>query len=170
MGGRSRLSALRRKALEAKKRTDVAREDSKKKRESRKAKPLALQNQSSEPRKRRINSTDVERWFLSGIRSLYGDKFIIPKWSVKQRTLAKKLIDIYGPELVEKAVRYLCGNWDSIVEKSRGSLSGAPTVNLLWGMKERVFADVQAPRKPGKGSRRDADEYSDEEDAPTVGW
>ena len=71
------------------------------------------------------------------------------EWSTKgkQGALAKKILEIYGPELTEKTVGYFCDNWDIIMENSGGKISGLPTVEMLWAMRSRIFADVELGKK-----------------------
>ena len=109
MSGRAKLAALRAKVKKSRDRTETVRKEQVAKRASRpKPKPKA----ESKPVEKKINSVDVEGWFRAGIFELYGNKFIVPPWTVKQRSLAKKLLGIYGPDLTEKAVKLFCEDWD----------------------------------------------------------
>lgn len=127
------------------------------------AEPLVLD--AEEPR-RACNAADVERWLREGTVALYGPKFVVPRWTVKQRTLAKNLLLAYGEELVERAVEYYCQTWRDRVNKSRGRITGAPTINLLWAMREVVFAEVQVGPKV---EPKNADEYR-QDGSPDSGW
>jgi hypothetical protein len=115
------------------------------------------------------NSTDVERWFRMGLSDLFGPKYIVPKWTVKQRKLAKDLLGIYGRELTKLAVEYYCSNWNEMVNQSRGRLSGAPTVNLFWSMRERLFAEVQNG-KTVIVAPKNRDEFRSDDGSPESGW
>ena len=115
------------------------------------------------------NSTDVERWFRVGLADLVGAGYIVPKWTVKQRKLAKDLLGIYGRDLVKSAVEYYCSNWNEMVQHSRGRLSGAPTVNLFWSMRERIFAEVQNG-KTVIVAPKNRDEFRSDDGSPESGW
>ena len=166
---RDKLLALRKKALASKAKTEDARAERQAKKAKKKAPPRLSEMTPSQRRGKTVNSTHVEAWFREGVVGIYGRNFVIPKWTVKQRKLAKMLLETYGESLVKNAVVHFCKTWDTMVRDSRGRLSGAPTVNLLWGMRERVFADVQ--NKDRKiVARKDSDEFKGDEGAPDVGW
>lgn len=114
-----------------------------------------------------VNASAVEDWFRYGLSALFGQTFIVPKWTVKQKTLAKWMLEQYGPELTQAGVVYFCDNWNNLVRSSRGRLSGAPTVNLLWAMRERIFADVQSGKKQVDPANKD--EFR-KDDSPDSGW
>ena len=123
---------------------------------------------------RKPNSTDVHRWFKVALRKQFGKSFIVGAWNIKQKTLAKQLIDEYGPELMAIAVEYFVDNWDDIVDKSGGRLRGVPTVNLLWGMRDQIFGAVQTlgrrRSKPPKAEKKNSDEFKGKDGKPVVGW
>jgi len=116
-------------------------------------------------------STSVFYWFKDALLRLNGKQFIISPWTVKQKKLAKDLLKIYGAPLVKKAVDWFCDNWGEIVDKSRGRLRGAPSIGLLWSMREMVFGEVQGAhngrRRPSGG--RGFDEWKDD-GGNVVGW
>jgi len=122
------------------------------------------------------NSKDVEQWFREGIWALFGRKFLLPAWpaSCGQRSLSLKLLENYGPDLTKRTIMLFCQSWDRIVRESGGRLSGAPTVNLLWAMRERIFAEAQTQdRKPDaapKSRGRDSDEFREDDSGPSLGW
>ena len=102
MSGRSKLAALRAKVSKSIERTQQTKVEVEEKRASRKvtAKKAAPQKMgqvkvNGTVVRRKVNATAVEGWFKDGIRQLYGEKFVIPYWTVKQKTLAKKLLSIY---------------------------------------------------------------------------
>lgn len=142
--------------------------------------PMLVQPEPVEPPPKKVNSVDVEKWMRQGIYDLYGKRFIIPRWNVKQRTLAKKLLQIYGADLTEKAVKYYCDDWANLVQRSKGKIYGAPTINLLWGMRETIFAQVQnaelmnrqnSTLADEKQSKVNSDEYNAENDkSKGLGW
>lgn len=119
---------------------------------------------ADEPRKPK--ASDVERWLREGTAAIYGPKFIVPRWTVKQNALAKRLLDDYGAELVKKAVDHYCQTWQDRVKQSRGRITGAPTISLLWAMREVVFAEAQVGPKV---EPRNTDEYR-KDDSPDSGW
>jgi hypothetical protein len=93
--------------------------------------------------------------------------------------LARKLLDAYDGELVRKAIFYMCDNWEEMVKSSAGRLSGMPTIELLWSIRDRIFPDAERGvpytsyvNKEAKGHpRRNADEYREpEDDAVGHGW
>lgn len=132
-----------------------------------------------------ITSTDVENWFREGIEDNYGATITLPPenrwWRPKEKSLAKKLLEEYGPELVKKAVLYLCENWEKMVEGSGGKLQGMPTIEFLWGARARIVPDAErgreykvSPAKPKLSDnnvlRHDAAEYSKKSRRIGVGW
>ncbi len=151
-------------------RTREVRVEQEAKREERKAAapiavaPLVL---APEDARKAHTAADVERWLRDGTIALYGPKFVVPRWTVKQRTLAKNLLLAYGEDLVEKAVTHYCQSWIARVSKSRGRITGAPTISLLWAMREVVFAEVQVGPKV---EPKNADEYRQDDGSPDSGW
>lgn len=154
MNGRLRLGRLRGVAKASRERTEQVR-----------------QEKAAKKAKRETNSYTVEEWFLKATRDKYGAGYVVARWTGKERTLAKGLLTEYGDALVADAVKYLFAEWDGMVAKSKGGLTGVPTINLLWGMRARVFGDVQL-RKMGKQppKRRDSDEFNGSGGAPEIGW
>jgi len=113
------------------------------------------------------SATDVEIWFKLGITKLAGQEIIISEWSLKEKTLAKKLLNAYKPELVEKAVEYMCDNWEMLKRKG---LYGVPNVSLLYGMRHTIFSAIQV--ESVVMNKKDSDEFDGEKakKAPRVGW
>lgn len=170
MSGRKRLGALRRRAASVQDKTKQVKVEVTEKRAKAKAKAPVVDFKKAVVKVKPINSLDVEQWFRDGIWELYGRKFIIPSWTVKQKTLAKRLLTAYGPELTQSAVAMLCSGWNDMKRKSRGRLSGAPTINLLWGMRERVYADVQNVGVEDDQSPENSDEYREGDGGSDIGW
>lgn len=177
---REALSKLRARITKVAENTRQVRAEVEQKREERKVEPfsrrppapvLTLVPVEAETArvapKRAVTAHAVEAWFKSGLVELFGPSFVVPKWTVKQKTLAKWLLEQYGPELTEKGVSYFFENWNGLVKSSRGRLSGAPTVNLLWAMRERIFADVQSGKKQVDPANKD--EFR-KDDSPDSGW
>lgn len=119
-----------------------------------------------------IKSSQVEKWFNKGIDFRTGLSVTHGKWGGKQFTLAKRMLDTYGAELVENAINYMCDNWSKMVEDSGGKLSGIPTVELLWSIRNRIFPDVEKgipyksskKRKYNKKVKDNRGEYKDPSD------
>ena len=57
-----------------------------------------------------VNVSDVERWFRLAMFQRYGD-IKISSWAVKQKSLARKMLDEYGAELVEKTIALFFAKW-----------------------------------------------------------
>lgn len=120
-----------------------------------------------------VNSSDVFEWFREQIEDEYGRSMIVQEWTVAQRSLAKKLLEVYGPDIVKRAVGWLFDNWVKIQRSSHGSIGGRPTINLLWGYRETAFAEVQMSVSKRTDPRRDpknSDEYRDVPGRPKIGW
>lgn len=117
----------------------------------------------------------VESLFCQLLRDRYGAEFVVAAWTVKQRVLVKNMFRQYGFAMTLQAVEYYHAEWDYITLSSRGRISGTPTVNLLWGMREQIFSDIQTGAKSfrDKLSNHSArrDEYRDGDGTePKVGW
>ena len=164
-----KLAALRNKVAATAERTREVRAEVGAKREERRVaapivvEPLVL---DAEDARKAYTAADVERWLRDGTIALYGAKFVVPRWTVKQRTLAKNLLLAYGEDLVERSVEHYCQTWKDRVSKSRGRITGAPTISLLWAMREVVFAEVQVGPKV---EPKNADEYR-QDGSPDSGW
>jgi len=128
-----------------------------------------------------LTSYHVQAWFREAITKRISWSVTLPSnekwWGGKQRTLAKKLLDAYGGELLKKAIFYLCDNWEEMIKTDTG-LSGVPTVELLWGGRDRIFPMaerglpfVAAKRRTVSRRSEDADEFvePDEKDR-RHGW
>jgi hypothetical protein len=185
------LAALRQLSRDSSERTLVAQAKTEEKREKRKrekeAKPkaevpkFALEVGQDKPKL--VNSVQVEDWFRDGLKLLYGGKLELPQrgkwWTVGERRNAKRLLDMYGADLVRKAVLHLCATWPQRVEASEGRLAGIPSIGYLVVAKNTVFAEAQGlvavpQRGKAKGSKRkqskDSDEYRPPETPIDVGW
>jgi len=127
-----------------------------------------------------LTSKHVQGWFREAITKRISWSVTLPSsqvwWGVKQRVLAKKLLEAYGGELVKKAIFYLCDNWEEMVKSRQGGLTGIPTVELLWGGRDRIFpmAERGLPFVASRSVsqvRSDSDEYKQPEDeAFGHGW
>ncbi len=186
MSSRESLVKLRELAVDTKQRTLNKHHTNKKKRAARKAKAKEVDRpdvpdlfgsctNGGQTSTDVVNSKNVQQWFREGLEKLYEGKVTLPpnEWGVKERTIALKLLNIYGAGLLEKTVAYLCEHWEIFVENSDGRLSGKPTVNLLVAMKW-VFADAELGKKPRVGkrkkSKRHAGEWKDGKRHVGLGW
>lgn len=180
--GRDSLRALRERVRSSQERTLEAAQQAQRKREQKRARRAARPPRAEVPTfgadaggqtpPRVINSTQVQEWFRSGLRDLYGDKLTLPPkgewWTIHEKGLAKKLLNAYGPELVQKAVAHFCATWPQRVEASEGRLGGIPGIGLLWKIRDRVFAEAQGvappPVKPkprrARRNKKDEGEYT----------
>jgi len=126
---------------------------------------FGLTNGGQQP-DRVVTSEDVKVWFHRELERNFGDSHTLHPlkewWTIKRATLAKRLLKAYDSRIVEKVIIYLCEKWEAMVEESEGRLSGLPTVEFLWGARERLVADMEAGREPGKGRKKmskNSDEY-----------
>lgn len=139
------------------------REAKRAKRESKKLDPRP--NYRKAPRKK--NSVDVETWFRDGIERAMRRQVVLSPWTLQQKKLAKDLIGIYGEELTEQAVEYMCRNWKNL-KKGFKSPPPVPTINLLWGMRDNIFSAVQFGDK--SPDQKDSDEYKGDQGGGAIGW
>lgn len=126
-------------------------------------------------RVRLVNSTDVRKWFEEGVVTGLARQVRLAPWGVKEKTLAKRLLREYGVELTRQAVDYFTIGWATISENGR-KFRGLPTINLLWGMRDTIFGEVQLgrlrPEPIGRDARAQTDEFkaSEADENPDVGW
>jgi hypothetical protein len=172
------------RALAAQVKTEEKREKRKKvKVEKQKAEVPDFALEVGQRKPKLVNSVQVEDWFRDGLKLLYGGKLELPQrgkwWTVGERRNAKRLLDMYGEDLVHKAVLHLCATWTQRVEASEGRLAGIPSIGYLVVAKNTVFAEAQGltavpQRVKAKGSKRkqskDSDEYRPPETPIDVGW
>jgi hypothetical protein len=64
-------------------------------------------------------------------------------WTWREKKCAERLLKRYGADVVEATVIWFVANWQAMKAGSRGRLTGAPTVNLLWTSRERIFPDAK---------------------------
>ncbi len=171
----NKFARLRALANESKSRTEEARKERVEKKEAKREEaqpepPILEPEESKQKEKRKIDSTHVREWFVVGVRTMRNNSsWAIGRWTVKERKLAINLLDDYGADLVEKAVAHFCSTWHERIKRG-APLYGDPNVNLLWGMRNQIFPEVQAPSdrpKPAKNS----DEYNEKSDKGSgIGW
>ena len=135
----------------------------------------------------RVNWYHVQEWFIEGILRNNKDWLVVQpddKWNNKTQTLwawaekncAERLLKHYGEEIVRKTVLWFCDNWQGIKDQSRGKFGGAPSVKLLWTVRDRYFVEAKEgkvyellKRRKIKKKRHMVGEYADS-DMPRVGW
>ncbi len=124
--------------------------------------------------RKRFTVRDVERWFTDQTREVFGEGMTVPQWRLKEKKLAKLMLDEFGAAMLEGVVVWLFRNWDGLVERSRGRLLGIPTIELLWSRRTTYISQLQkeqmAYRPDPLQSSRNADEFMDPEGTPDVGW
>jgi hypothetical protein len=136
-----------------------------------------LKNKDGQNDKEYVNWYQVHEWFREGM--LRNDpKWILEKkheyrdkrdnkgkesgalgWCEPEKNCARRLLAHYGIEVTRQAVDWLCDNWKVLMLNSGGSLTGAPSVRLLWTNRERYFLEAVAGRKivemaPSKKKKR----------------
>jgi len=188
MPKRHSLGALKKRIPQVKQETDDARLAKRARKAERRARSsssrlpsFALEDQRcGQTHEQVLTSKHVQEWFREAITKRISWSVTLPPsnkwWGGKQRTLAKKLLEAYGGELVKNAIFYLCDNWEEMVKSRQGSLSGIPTVELLWGGRDRIFPMAElglsfVASRTVTRTRNDLDEYKDpEDDAVGHGW
>jgi hypothetical protein len=120
------------------------------------------------------------KWVPSGVVNDDG-KGKRPKkdywWNAKDITCAAKLVALYGGEDVQKAICWLCDNWENM-KKNSDKITGSPNIGFLYSFRERVFADaregraVEIVKKKGKKKLHMVGEYDAEscKNSPRIGW
>ena len=104
----------------------------------------------------------LEDWFKTQIYLVYGEGVITKKWGVKERTLAKKLVNNYGKDMTEEVIKSYVEAWPQMVMQSRNRLFGLPTINFLWSAQDRFFGAHQVTQPAISPARKD--EFRDVED------
>jgi hypothetical protein len=95
------------------------------------------------PRKRVPNTVDVERWWNEAMTEAFGVPRSVP-WGPKERVLAKKLLGEFGAEAVQLRLAEFVASWadrDAVADRRLPSL---PTLPLMWGMRQEVWAEELA--------------------------
>lgn len=116
-------------------------------------------------------ASTVEKWFREALFELHQRRYVVSAWGVKQNTLAKKLLVEFGAELTQKAVNAFVLGWPDLVRGSRGRIQGEPTIQLLYAMRETIFARAQGIDQVSVVDVKNSDEFQDNsDDTPGVGW
>ena len=151
----------------------LERKEAKRARKGARAKPAESAYATEKKHLKIVDSTDVCDWFCERIVDSYGRAVIIAPWTVPQMALAKKMLAIYGSDLVKRGVDWVFDNWAEIQKNSRGRHDGGvPTINLLWGYRDTVFMALQAPKKVRDLTLdpKNSDEYREKPGRPRIGW
>jgi hypothetical protein len=173
--GRLTPEQLRERAERTRKRTHAAKVAAEKRRGARKSLPSFDNLAPPSPgqtSKAVLNSDHVQDWFHDALLGKYGKDFIVSGWTVAKKKLAKDLLAVYGGELVHRAIEFFVASWDAIVANSNGNLSGTPSINLLFAMRERIFGDVQQGKEPLRSAdKRGSREHRGPTDSGMgIGW
>jgi DNA-binding transcriptional ArsR family regulator len=149
---RAKHRAKKRQAEEARKREDRAR------------------NNKDKKKKNEADSTRVYR--------LWSEKYSkkwpmldVPKWYVKEKSVAKRLITHYGLDKVFKAVEYTFDNWEDLSERLR-TQGPVPTIGFVSVFKDIVFTEMEIGKYDGREARRRKavtdDEYEDSDSGKSI--
>ena len=126
---------------------------------------LVLKPAKAKPKKKKQPALTVglEELFKTKVKAVYSQDVISKRWGVKERTLAKKLVNTYGRELVVEVFNTFIDSWPQMVSQSRGRLYGLPTINFLWSCQDRFFGQAQIGEQPVATPGR-TDEYREVQD------
>ena len=105
----------------------------------------------------------LENKMIDAIKATFGDGVITKKWSVKERALAKRLLDAYSLEMTEQVIEQFVSEWPNMMRQSRGRLYGLPTINFLWATQDRFFGAAQLGQNPSVNPAN-IDEYQGVDD------
>jgi hypothetical protein len=143
-----RLRRVSRALAQARLRTEEAkgRNDRKSARRQKKADVAPTRGRVSEKPDRAtkaVNARTVQTWFREAHWKRMGSRVIVSGWTIPQETLAKRLLDHYGNDLMYEAVQCFFEHYDAFSSHQRGKIWNEPTINLLWAIREQVFLQVQ---------------------------
>lgn len=114
---------------------------------------------------------DIENLWKKEYRKKWGN-IKTPKWTVEQKSIAKKLVNMYGGSLVSAVISYVILNWDELVDRFR--LNGYPSIKMVFGFRETLFPEVERGKIESKRNKKSAledDEYCEEKTkSPSLGW
>lgn len=105
----------------------------------------------------------LENKMIAAIKATFGDGVVTKKWSVKERALAKRLLESYSLEMTEQVIEQFVAEWPNMMRQSRGRLYGLPTINFLWATQDRFFGAAQLGQNPS-ANPANIDEYQGVED------
>lgn len=132
---------------------------------------------------RRVNWFDVQTWMREAMDRNNPDWLVVKKenwtergqtwWTWAEKNCAERLLEHYGADVVKNTIDWYCDNWQAMVDSSRGSLSGAPSIKLLFSSRDRMFADAKLGNTPGKRKKKHmVGEYDAKaaDKMPKLGW
>jgi hypothetical protein len=93
-----------------------------------------------EPKRRKVNTVDVERWWRAAMGATFGVRAKHAAWGPKERALAKQLLLLYGAEAVERGLAEWIAAWPEHPAVVAGRLPALPTVALVWAMRQEVWS------------------------------
>jgi hypothetical protein len=111
--------------------------------------------------------SDVRDWLRIAVRKKYG-KVSLPSLKPHEKTLARKLLDDHGEELVERAIFYLVDNWEDFSTRM-GINSRLPSVAVAYGYSSSLFGEVQLG-KGDKSVRFGEYDAKSADESPATGW
>ncbi len=106
------------------------------------------------------NAATVEAWWRAAMATAFDGRVKHEKWTMSQLVLAKKLLAAYGAEEMQRGIAEALATWAERPEVAEGILSPIPTINLLYGMRDRIWRISQAGMERGvqsglvKGKKR----------------
>ena len=119
---------------------------------------------------------DVRGWFTEVSRKRHPNGYVIAPWGGKERKLATELLKAYGPELVEKAGKHMGADFAGLCARFKIT-SSEPSISILWGFKDSIFAEAQTGEKKVSRSDRlrgefdvEAEKERRKQGASVVGW
>lgn len=123
---------------------------------------------------------DVEDYNARHIHKLFAETFDAapalegttrPRWCARYSAHAKELIEWYGAELTVRCIKSLLEDWP--MWKRDLDLNGSPSMRLLYGFRETIFAEVEgggATKSAPKTGGAEWNPTQEELDAPAIGW
>lgn len=128
------------------------------------------------PKEKAVNSVTIHGWFREQLVKRHGSGYPRSSWAAKQRTLAMGILKQYGEKMTYDLIVHMFDRWDDLCAQSRGKLTGVPTIELLWGMRERLVGEImtKGTAAPVGQVRRVALQQGEyrkpEDDGPKTGW
>lgn len=113
------------------------------------------------------NVVDVEGWFREAIQKKHG-RIRIGRWGLKEKALAKRLLEDFGEEIVHKGVL----RWVDDPQRFLPSFEGVASINGLYGCRNGVMGEVQGVQAlaPKPGFKGEYVPPNKENPPPGMGW
>jgi hypothetical protein len=93
-----------------------------------------------------LNSNHVRAWFDQARLDYWSALKFLPPWTGKEMALAKKLLEVYDPVVLQKMIAHL---W---LHRARYKCTSVPTPTFLWAVQSRVFGEISQSEEVGAGS------------------